>query len=206
MKNFGVKTVLMLPEKMKKAIYDKYGVDNVSKLPYIRAKVENTMVKKFGKAFPLQNGILLEKYKNTNFIKYGYENPMQNADIAEKSSKNSFKIKKYTFESGNIINIQGYENITLDYLLKNNYSELDLLTNKKDQPEIFYIDKLGKYHRYYPDIFIKKDNIIIEVKSVYTYNMNIQTFHLKKKACQYLGYDFQSFIYTGKKERVFMYI
>jgi hypothetical protein len=185
MKNFGVKTVLMLPEKMKKAIYDKYGVDNVSKLPYIRAKVENTMVKKFGKAFPLQNGILLEKYKNTNFIKYGYENPMQNADIAEKSSKNSFKIKKYTFESGNIINIQGYENITLDYLLKN---------------------KLGKYHRYYPDIFIKKDNIIIEVKSVYTYNMNIQTFHLKKKACQYLGYDFQSFIYTGKKERVFMYI
>lgn len=142
------------------------------------------------------------KRKNTVFERYGVEYILQNSDIAEKQFKSSKKYKDYIFPSGNIVKIQGYENFALDELLKT-YKENDLLTNKNHMPEIWYIDNIGKYHKYYPDIYIPIDNILIEVKSIYTYNNNIVTFYKKKKACEYLGFNFISFIYD-KNKRVYL--
>jgi len=53
-------------------------------------------------------------------------------------------------------------------------------------------------HRYYPDFYIKKDNKIIEVKSIYTYNIDIEKNLLKQKACLDAGYNFEFWIYDTK--------
>ena len=45
--------------------------------------------------------------------------------------------------------------------------------------------------RYYPDIFIPKDNIIIEVKSEYTLNKEWDKNQAKFEATKSLGFDFR---------------
>lgn len=45
--------------------------------------------------------------------------------------------------SGKIIDYQGYENFALDELLNvENINEDDIITNRKDVPEIWYTDKI----------------------------------------------------------------
>jgi hypothetical protein len=181
LERYGVKSILQLTEKMKQSVMDIYGVDNVSKVPFIR-----------------------QKALATNFERYGFIHAMQNSFIAKKSMINSKRYKIYILPSGKEIKIQGYENFTLDVLLIK-YNETELLTDRTDMPEIWYILN-GSFHRYYPDIFIPIENKIIEVKSTWTYNLDIKQFHNKKKACEYLGYTFESYIYNSKKERIYMYI
>jgi len=57
-----------------------------------------------------------------------------------------------------------------------------------------------KRHRYFPDIFIPKDELIIEVKSDYTYEVDCKTNHLKKQACLDKGYNFWFAIAESKTE------
>lgn len=57
-------------------------------------------------------------------------------------------------------------------------------------PQIMYILK-GKNKRYFPDIYIPKENIIIEVKSDYNSNIEVDKNQAKWKATRDLGYDFR---------------
>lgn len=93
--------------------------------------------------------------------------------------KNLKLYKDYKLQSGKTIRIQGYEHIALDELV-NNYKEDDILTSRKDMPKIIYKlqHKLEntivfKEHKYYPDIYIKSENKIIEVKSLFTYKIDL---------------------------------
>jgi hypothetical protein len=56
---------------------------------------------------------------------------MQNNNIANKSLRMSYLFKKYTLPSGKIINIQGYENYTLDKIFKNNIKKMIFILLKK---------------------------------------------------------------------------
>ena len=120
---------------------------------------------------------------------------MQNPIIAEKSSKNSLNAKDYTLPSGKIIKLQGYEKFALDILITK-YDESDILTGCSNMPEIWYFDE--KYRRYFPDVYIPKDNLIIEVKSSYTYNKNFNEVNIKRLATQALGYTFKLIIFDDK--------
>ena len=66
-------------------------------------------------------------------------------------------------------------------------------------PDIRYITADSKIHRYYPDFFIQGDNLIVEVKSEYTYNKDFEINLLKKKACLDSGFLFVFYI-IGKGE------
>jgi hypothetical protein len=102
--------------------------------------------------------------------------------------------------SGNNIRIQGYEHIALDELVKK-YQELDIITERKKVPIIKYTFK-NKQLRYYPDIYIVSENKIIEVKSTWTYNINlIKNIH-KALAVRKLGYDFEFWIYDQRKFKI----
>ncbi len=66
--------------------------------------------------------------------------------------------------------VQGYEPQALDELLET-YAESDLIIKEKNiEKEIGPImNKLdGKARRYYPDLYIRSENKIVEVKSSYT--------------------------------------
>ena len=75
--------------------------------------------------------------------------------------------------------MQGYENSALDILLMS-YNEADLILSNVDKPEIWYTEDGGKYHRYFCDIWIPQDNLIIEVKSTFTYRLHFNNTNTKR--------------------------
>ena len=118
----------------------------------------------------------------------------------DKSAKSSVLFKDYILPSGNIIRIQGYENIALDESVKI-YKEDDIITDRRDMPEIKYFLN-GKEKRYYPDILIKSENIIIEVKSDYTYKKDLIKNIMKALATRKLSYNFEWWIYDNKMSKL----
>jgi len=152
-------------------------------------KIFHTKEKKYG------NGCYINSYKTkeTCNIRYGVDHHMHNATIAEKCN-GRYKWKDYTLPSGKVIKVQGYEPKALDELLKT-YHEDEIITSRKDIPAIWYFTEDGKKHRYYADIWIPKENLIIEVKSTYTYEIQKEINLLKEEATLKNKFNFKLMIY-----------
>jgi hypothetical protein len=115
-------------------------------------------------------------------------------------------MKNYKMPSGNIIQIQGYENFALDELIINEkINESDIITGCKNVPEIWYNDENNNKKRHYVDIFIPSQNKCIEVKSTWTYTKQIDIVLLKQKAAKELGYKYEIWVYNNKKEKIICY-
>jgi len=69
-------------------------------------------------------------------------------------------------------------------------------------PKIIYNFE-DKERRYYPDIWIKSINKIIEVKSDYTYKKDLEKNKLKELATKELKFDFEFWIYTPEKKNIY---
>lgn len=153
--------------------------------------IENTCIKKHGAISHFSNGTLIrEKIKDTVKNKYGVDNVFQIPLIKKKcNTSNSFKFKDYQFPSGRIEKIQGYENFAIDILLKNGIDEMDILTSK----ECPYV-KYGINRLYFPDLFIKSQNKLIEVKSRYTYEVNLNNTIDKQISSKSSGYNHEIWI------------
>lgn len=118
----------------------------------------------------------------------------------EKSCKVNKTTKKFIFPSGKSVSYQGYENIALDDLLTL-YNEENIENDRKYVPHIKY--KLyNKQHYYYPDIYIKSENRIIEVKSTWTYKNDLIKNINKALAVRKAGYKFEFWIYDNKKFKI----
>ena len=109
-----------------------------------------------------------------------------------------FNRKQFTFPSGKVVNVLGYEPLCLQELLKT-YQEHDIITDGKLIP-VFLYDKIKNgcsYRgRYYPDIMVPDK--IIEVKSTYTFEMDKENNMRKMKAVVQEGYNFEFWIYDAK--------
>ena len=207
-----------IKNKIKQTNLKKYGFECALQNQEIKDKVKQTYLKKYGCEYSFQSEVVKEKIKETNLKKYGVENvsnnkeirnkaeetmlkkygfryASQNPCISEKQFSNSNKI--YTFSSGETINIQGYENFALDILIKK-YNDNEILNRRIDMPKIFY--EFNKKNRvYFPDLYIPKDNLIIEVKSDYTYKNNLIKNILKAHAVRKLKYNYEVWIFDIKK-------
>lgn len=208
LEKYGVEHISLIKEvkeKTKQTCLKKYGVDVPVKNKEIQDKIKKTNLEKYGFENPLQNNEIKNKIKEKCFEKYGVEHPSQNPDISEKQLKSSYKSKVYIFPSGNVENIQGYENFMLDELLKNNILEKDILVSRKNVPEIWFVNSKGKKSRYFVDCFIKSQNKCIEVKSLWTLeNKRIDVF-LKQQAAKDLGYDCEIWVYDNKGIKIETY-
>jgi hypothetical protein len=214
--------VFEIREKRDKTIKEKYGVDNISQLDSVKKKKEETCLKnygvkhpgqseqlkekivktnlqKYGKPYTLQVEEIRNKGIQTNLKKYGFEHPQQNAECAEEYSKKSYKLKSYIFPSGKEIKVQGYENIALDFLIDRGYNEDDIVTNRTEVPEIWWVNKNNKKSRYYVDIFIKSENKFIEVKSPYTFTKNKEKMEKTKEAVKEKGYLYELWLINKGK-------
>ena len=196
-------------QKMRETNIIRYGVEIVSQNPEIRERAKQTNLIKYGHESPLQNEEVKEKVRETNRKNFGVDYPMQNAEIRAERNKKSFKLKPYLFPSGREILIQGYEHFSLDELLNGGYNENEIYTDHNERikmPEVWYNFE-EKTRRYYPDIFIPKDNLIIEVKSRYTYDKQKEKNLAKAEKCKELGYSYEFRIYDkkGKLERKIIY-
>lgn len=130
--------------------------------------------------------ITSEEFINIMTIIYGVKSALHNPELFKKAMRNSYFSSPYTLPNKKVINVMGYEWICFDILLGLTtsckytgeiYQEEDLSNDVFSFP---YQDETGvKTRFYYPDIIIKKD-ILIEVKSVWTFNNEI-----KRNICKF---------------------
>ena len=186
-------------EKIKQTNLKKYGVENISQSEEIKNKIKKNNLEKYGVEHTLQTNEVKNKSKQTNLKKYGVEYPSQNKEILEKQIKSSFTQKEFRFPKRNqIVKVQGYEPQCLNDLLQNeSINEEDLLEGYRNRPTIQY-EYNGKKHYYHPDIYIPSKNMIIEVKSQYTFDKETEINLLKIEATKQAGYEAEIRIYNHK--------
>lgn len=164
-------------------------------------RYKQTCLASYGVEFPMQNKEIYQRYQESCLKNLGVVHPMQNPEVFQKWQESCFSVKKYVLPSGTLINFQGYENFCFDDLLfVQGYAENEFLNSYIDgekMPVIWY-NILENRHRYFPDIFIPKENRIIEIKSRYTFQYNKEINLLKLQACLDTGYNAEIRIYNEK--------
>ena len=95
---------------------------------------------------------------------------------------------------------QGYEDLALDELVQI-FDEDDIGSGKHNVPSIeYYIN--DKKHVYFPDLFIKSENKIIEIKSEWTIQLKKGNVEDKALATVKAGYKYEIWVYNDKKVKV----
>ena len=172
--------------KMKKTNNLKFGQDYVFESQYFTEKI----LQKYG----VDNVMKLEQFKKmvkqTSNENWGVDYPMQASCIFERCKKATYKIKRYTWLCGNVSYVQGFEPLVLKELEANGYCFDDVKTNSNDIPRINYMFN-NKEYTYFPDIYIPRENLIIEVKSNYTLMSQIEKNQAKFTAVKKSGYNFK---------------
>lgn len=213
---YGVESPLQnkkVKAKIIKSNLKKLGVKYPTQSKIVLDKRMKTCMKKYGVKNPMQNKNISNKAKETCIKKYGVDNPSKNPKIIEKINKIliekygegyfkflHFKLKDYVFPSSKIVKIQGYEHLTIDYLLSLNYKEDDIVVGRteieKFTGKIYYTHK-NRQHRYFPDLYIISENKIVETKSEYTFNLHKKINIKKRDACLSKHLLFSFFIFEG---------
>jgi hypothetical protein len=219
MERRGVDHHMKAPEslsKAKKTCMDKYGVEYAFTQDWVYAKIRKTHIRLHGVPYPLQSAAIqarieevftakygarrpfmapdfVEKLKRMMLEKYGVEYAMQNPDIFRKALASSFRKKEYTFPSGKVVHVLGYEPLALDFLL---------LTYDEKEIEVEHIAPInytlnGKQRIYHPDIWISSTNTIIEVKSYYTLTLEQEKNNAKFKAVYEAGFVMRLLVFSG---------
>jgi len=151
---------------------------NTNKIRLIDDRKKSNMLK-YGveNVFELEN--IKEKIKKTCLQRYGVEYPAQNEDIFLKTQKKRFKIEKY--KNTNIYSQGSYEK---DFLNKF-YDKIEI---RRAKSFIYIFNE--KEHYYHPDFYAPKFNLIVEIKSKYIYELEIEQNQLKRQACLNEGYNY----------------
>lgn len=185
--------------KRKQTMLEKYGCEYATQNIDIINKIKETNLQKYGCEYVTQSEIVKNKIIQTNLDKYGVEHHFQNSEIFSKAENKLYKYKNYITTSGKIFKCQGYEHFAIKHLINDkNIDEEDILTSRKDVPDIWYTDQINKKHKHYVDIFIKSLNKCIEVKSNWTFNKNKEIVFLKQNAAKELGYSYEIWVYDEK--------
>lgn len=95
--------------------------------------------------------------------------------------------------------VQGYEPIIIDAIRKH-VNDSDITLPGKHEHYI-YIDSNGVSRMYFPDIIIKDANLIIEVKSGFTYNAHKTNTELKLSYCRKRGFKTLLIILNARQSR-----
>jgi hypothetical protein len=130
---------------------------------------------------------------------------MQNADVFYKACKNAFTRKEYSFPSGRVEYILGYEDLCLNSLLLSN-DENNIIVDPRHIPTFMYKklkDDGTVYNaKYFPDVLVISDDgsYLIEVKSEWTYKIDTINIHKKIDSVTETGYDIELWIY-GRRSK-----
>ena len=176
--------------KRQSTFNEKYGVSEITVSTHFKEKFKNTMLEKYGVTAALKNKEILKKCQETNLIRYGFHNPTLNPNILEKARHNSFLRKEFIWKTGEVSLVQGNEPMVLRELEDLGYSFDQVKTSPKDMPCIWY-EFQGKTKKYIPDFFIPSENLLIEVKSEFTLNLEHLKNQAKFKAVADAGYNFR---------------
>lgn len=156
-----------------KTVKEKYGVDNISFIPEIQQKKENTCLKHYGVKYPTQAQSVLEKIKETNRKLY-------NTDWALSS-----KEYRTNFIIPGCINAFGYENALLSETVQKTCYENNL-KNHNGLYSTQTTEWIKKYaHGLNKQYFYK--NLILKSKIEYDFAMYLDEHNIKfiYEPCQF---------------------
>lgn len=190
-----------LQAKKIQTFLSKYGCENpaqnpdiIQKIkdtwPSVAAKREKTNLAKYGVAHYSSTEECKERRRRTWLANYGVDNPAKSDQVKDKiyQGQNYKKTNKTICLCGKLYRVQGFEHIIIAELLKSGFKESDIVIDKKLVPKINYFDNTGAKRRYYPDIWIPRLNMLIEVKSLYTWQKYKEINLLKIAAAKQSGY------------------
>jgi len=130
----------------------------------IKKKLEDYNLKTWGVKNVFQSDEIKEKIKDTLIERYGVDNSMKYFKSFIKNRKSALCVHRY--KNSNILYQGSYELFFLEKLEEK--FGLNILSNI---PKFTYILN-GISHTYFPDFYIKELNLIIEIKSTWTFNKN----------------------------------
>jgi hypothetical protein len=195
----------IIKERKRKTCMKNYGVDNPFQSDVIKERKKKTCRKNYGVDYPIQSDIIRNKCIETLQDKYGKHitNISQIPEVMDKKICTGIRTKNYILPSGKIVRIQGYENFGIEYLLNIGIKECDLfIGNKIIENEIgrfyFYNTFKKKSCRYFPDIYVKSQNKIYEVKSNYTMALHPELIYKKRQSVIDLGFNFEFLVFNSK--------
>ena len=179
----------------------RYGVKWGFTGEWVYKKIRKFNIEKYGVEYPFLSSVYIGEFRKKMMEKYGAEHSMQCPELFRKASASLFKRKEYVFENGKSCMVLGYENICLQEIEDKN-KEVDIYAGEHIEiPHFKYTTLDNKNHVYYPDIYIPIQNRIIEVKSVWTYNLDINKILYKARAVS-IDYIFELWIYDSNKKLV----
>ena len=178
--------------RYKETCLEKYGVDNTSKLPETHNKIKETCLERYNdtnfrntkkaketKLEKYGDEVFVNrlKYKETCLERFGVENASQSPEIFSKQQKARYEI---------------HQHIETGLYYQGSY-EKDFLDNYYDKVKIIKMDSIpykykNKNKKYFPDFFLPEHNLIVEIKSIYTYDKYVKKNKSKQKSCINLGY------------------
>lgn len=201
MQNHGVEHALqssIIYKKMQSSNIAKYGVPNVMNLSGSSEKLQNTKIAKYGFVSNFADPVGLQQSVDDVAQRYGckpgeFTNVSQIPEVHLKKLQTGYMSKDYIMPSGNVVKIQGYENLFLDKSLC--YFDEDAHIFGK------YI-KYGLNSVYLPDVVI--GNNVIEVKSDYTFLAEYDKNIAKCIGSVNEGYKFNFAIFEGNGSLQFL--
>ena len=167
-------------QNYKKTSIEKYGTENPSQNKNIKEKCKKTNMAKYGVEYPTQSKNVRDKVKKTTLKNYGVEYNMQNETVFTNSQKAAFKLKLH--EQTGLYYRGIYEKHFLDFCFENN------IPIKKGKTIKYLFDGVTK--TYFSDFYLEEKNLIIEIKSDYTYKKDLLKNNTKQSACLEQKYNF----------------
>lgn len=211
-------------EKAKQTFIKKYGVEWSSKSEIQKEKSRQSKLKKYGTGTynnsaksaatnrsktVIEQNLINDARRKTNLMRYGIENILLRPGILSKSQRSNSVGKQCWLPSGNIVHVRGYEGIVILNLLCT-YLETDLICHDMNSnykiPVFEFVNANLHSARYYPDIYIPKENRIIEVKSRWWWDANGDTRYAnrlvnnlkKRQAVLDKGYNYEVWLFSSK--------
>jgi hypothetical protein len=217
---YGVENAFAAVEvqhKIKKTLVEKYGADNPLKISSIRDKVEATNFIRYDSPFPLGSKAVQATIRATMIERYGVENPQQVPTIREKTNqtcrilyggnspasdpnvmikmyRTMQQLRKHVLPSGRVIELMGYEPFVVDRLLSTGQYREDELKFEKEVPLLSTAH--STYNTYTADIYVPDENLLIDVKSTFFYELALKDLR-GPKAAKAAGYRFAYVIWRS---------
>jgi hypothetical protein len=162
----------------------------------IYKKVKQTTSERYGVEYFSKTNDWYDKCVNSALLKYGQTWTSKVDYINSRQQSGGFSYYDFEFPSGKVVRVQGYEPKVLAKLVID-YDEDNIVVGVQDIINcigFFHYEYEGETHRYYPDIYIKSENRVIEVKSTYTFNKEKEKNLLKRDSVLNKGINFNFII------------
>jgi hypothetical protein len=205
---------------IKQTCFDRYGVDNPTKLKKISEKISLNYKNKSD----FEKELMKENQKNTSFDKYGtwfvntqsYKKKVKETSIEKygvddyrKSDMFKNKVRNTIYERYGVLNLSHMTHEFKKSWFGNKINGLHQPSNLKYQGT-YELDFIEKYynsvviekanpiqyklneniHYYHPDFYLPEYNLIIEVKSSYTYELDLCKNLAKREYSIKSGFNF----------------